>query len=62
MNIENSTRKMMYELKRIRSAKAPVIKAGVMIANLSWYMANSNKGMVGASFQLALPSMPFIMK
>src|ERR1700742_4504369 len=54
--------KIMYELKRIRSAKAPVIKAGVITANFNWNMANNTRGIVGASFHLAFPSIPFIIK
>jgi hypothetical protein len=34
--------------KRILSAKAPVISAGVMIANMSWKAMNASEGMVGA--------------
>ncbi len=52
----------MYELNRIRSAKAPVISAGVITANFNWNMANNINGTVGPSFHVALPSMPFIMK
>ena len=34
--------------KRLRSAKAPVMSAGVMAANISWKAANSTNGMVVA--------------
>ena len=34
-------------VNRIRSAKAPLISAGVMIANLSWKSAKSRSGIVG---------------
>ena len=34
--------------KRLRSAKAPVMSAGVMAANMSWNEANRMKGMVAA--------------
>jgi len=33
---------------RLRSAKAPVIRAGVMAANISWNAANSTNGTVTA--------------
>src|SRR6185437_6344791 len=62
IKMANRHKKIMYELNRIRPAKAPVISAGVMMANFNWYMANNSKGIVGASFQVALPSMPFIIK
>src|SRR5690606_38571921 len=48
IKIKNKQIKRMYEVNRMRSANAPVINAGVMIANFSWYMANSAKGIVGA--------------
>ena len=34
--------------KRMRSATAPVIRAGVMAANMHWNMAKARCGMVGA--------------
>ena len=34
--------------KRLRSAKAPVIRAGVMAANISWNEANRTNGIVAA--------------
>ena len=49
-----STMKSRYALKRTRSAKAPVMSAGVMMANLSWNSANSISGMVGASVRVRL--------
>src|SRR6478609_5267019 len=42
--IVNSTN----EAKRLRSAKAPVISAGVIAANISWKAANRTKGIVVA--------------
>ena len=32
----------------MRSANAPVISAGVMIANIIWYIMKTDSGMVGA--------------
>ena len=32
----------------MRSANAPVISAGVMIANMSWNIMNTDSGIVGA--------------
>src|SRR5690349_10719744 len=32
----------------IRSANAPVISAGVMMANIIWYIMKTDSGMVGA--------------
>ncbi len=52
----------MYELKRIRSAKAPVISAGVIMANFNWYMAKSSSGIVGAILNVALPNVSRIIK
>ena len=37
--------KPTHAANRIRSAMAPVIKAGVMTANVSWNATNSNAGM-----------------
>ncbi len=34
--------------KRLRSAKAPVMSAGVIAANISWNIANNMNGMVTA--------------
>ena len=36
-----------YDENRTRSANEPVIKAGVMMANLSWKNAKSTSGIVG---------------
>ena len=33
---------------RLRSAKAPVMSAGVIAANISWNIANNMNGMVAA--------------
>ena len=40
----------------MRSANAPVINAGVMMANINWKRKNTANGMVGA--YVALGSMP----
>ena len=40
--------KRTKEPKRLRSAKAPVMSAGVIAANISWNDANSTNGMVTA--------------
>ena len=37
-----------YAENRTRSANEPVISAGVMIANLSWNIAKTSSGIVGA--------------
>ena len=43
--------------KRILSANPPVMRAGVIIANLSWNTANNAKGMVAAKSGLgAVPT------
>ena len=42
-----SMMKSRYDENRTRSANDPVIKAGVMIANLSWKNAKSINGIVG---------------
>ncbi len=59
MNSENSTRKIRYDLNRIRSAKVPVINAGAMMANFNWKNAKSTRGMVGARDQ-GFPSNTFL--
>ena len=46
----------------MRSAKAPVISAGVMIANLSWNRANRSSGIVAASAGCVAPPTPRNMK
>ncbi len=38
----------IHVTNRIRSAIAPVISAGVMIANISWNARNANGGIVSA--------------
>lgn len=60
---DHNTMNKMYEVNLILSAKAPVIKAGVIIANLSWKKANNINGMVGARLQgfAPIPS-PIIKK
>lgn len=35
-SVDHKSEKMTYDLKRLRSAKAPEIKAGVMTANIIW--------------------------
>ena len=40
--------KRTKEANRFRSAKAPVMSAGVIAANISWKAANSTNGMVTA--------------
>ena len=42
----------------IRSAKAPVISAGVMMAKVIWNIMNTDSGMVPASvaFTVSLPA------
>ena len=40
--------KIISELNFMRSAKAPVISAGVMIAKVSWNITNTDSGIVGA--------------
>ncbi len=46
--------------KRLRSAKAPVIRAGVIAANISWKAANSTNGTVGMYVSLGVS--PTFMK
>ncbi len=48
----------IYAQKRILSAKAPVIKAGVMMANLAWNKANNINGMVPAKLHAVLVPTP----
>lgn len=40
--------KTIMALNLMRSAKAPVIKAGVMMAKVNWNITNTDSGMVGA--------------
>ena len=49
MNRLKSTMNSRYEENRTRSANDPVIRAGVMIANLSWNIAKIRSGTVGES-------------
>ncbi|MNT50980.1 hypothetical protein D3C86_1828810 [compost metagenome] len=49
-------------MNRIRSANAPVISAGVIIANFSWNIANKTNGIVGNAPQAIFPNVPFIIK
>jgi hypothetical protein len=42
---------MAYRPKTNSFSKAPVINAGVIIANLAWNKANNRNGMVGAKDQ-----------
>ena len=48
MNVAQSTVKSRKPLNLIRSAKAPVISAGVMMANIAWKTACACCGMVAA--------------
>src|SRR6185295_17183228 len=46
--IDHRTVNRTKALKRLRSAKAPVMRAGVMAANINWNAANSTNGTVVA--------------
>ena len=46
--IDHRMVKMTKLAKRFRSAKAPVMRAGVMAANISWNAANRMNGIVVA--------------
>ena len=48
MNTQKSIMNTRYAEKRTRSANAPVMSDGVMIANFIWKSAKSASGMVGA--------------
>ncbi len=48
MRIDHRTVNSTNEPKRLRSAKAPVISAGVIAANISWNIANNMNGIVVA--------------
>src|SRR5450759_5740234 len=48
-NRSHAVKKTMYALKVTRLAKAPVIRAGVMIANIIWYATNTISGIDGLS-------------
>src|SRR5437762_541544 len=47
-NVDQRSRNTTYARNRIRSAMAPEISAGVMIANISWNMACACSGIVAA--------------
>ena len=49
MKMLNRTMNSRYDENRTRSANDPVIRAGVMIANLSWNIAKISSGTVGES-------------
>ena len=42
-----ATRNSKYALKVTRLAKAPVMSAGVIWANIIWYATNTTSGIVG---------------
>jgi len=44
--MDQSARNRRYGPKRIRSAKAPVMRTGVMIANIIWKVAKTSPEMV----------------
>ena len=46
--LAQSTENSRNALNFIRSAKAPMMRAGVMTANIIWYAMKSWAGMVGA--------------
>jgi hypothetical protein len=48
MKVDHSTTKISSDLKRILSAQAPIISAGVMAANFSWKAKNRTSGIAGA--------------
>ena len=45
-NTSQAVRNSMYALNVTRFVNAPVISAGVMIANIIWYAQNTISGMV----------------
>ena len=45
MKVLQSRQKARYVLNFIRSATAPLISAGVMIANLPWNITKTSSGM-----------------
>src|SRR5918995_1043345 len=47
-NVDHATANRTNALKRLRSAKAPVMSAGVMIANIIWKAMNARWGIVVA--------------
>src|SRR5438105_4443977 len=48
--IDHSVRSISHPENFMRSANAPVIRAGVMMANISWNAMNTVDGMVGAQW------------
>ena len=52
----HATEKMSSAEKRIRSAKLPTISAGVMMAKVSWNMANTVSGMLPESESTPTPA------
>ena len=50
--------KARYGPKRMRSAKAPIISAGVMIANIAWNMTKTYSGIVPESVEGVIPIRP----
>ncbi len=52
--MDQSTVKITKLANRLRSAKAPVISAGVIAANMSWNAANRTNGIVVAYVGLAV--------
>src|SRR5512143_4044715 len=44
-NVDHSRMNHTYAEKRMRSATAPLISAGVMMANLPWNITNTSSGM-----------------
>jgi hypothetical protein len=58
---DHSAMKPTHAPKRMRSAIAPVISAGVMTANVSWKATNSNAGMVPET-SLPMPLRPMKSK
>ena len=48
MRIDHRIVKRTKAPNRLRSAKAPVMRAGVIAANISWNIANNMNGMVTA--------------
>jgi hypothetical protein len=45
---DHSAMNTSMEENLMRSANAPVISAGVMMANIIWYIMKTDSGMVGA--------------
>ena len=53
--MDHSPRNSSHPENFIRSAKAPVIRAGVITANIIWNTMNTEAGMVGAKPTGAAP-------